>query len=100
MFAAPQRSADRYFTVLGRERALPSAAPSDGARLGLAISKRCAQRAVARNRIKRVVRESFRLTRWRLKAIDLVVLCRPDAADADTATLRASLATHWMRFYP
>ena len=42
-------------------------------RLGLAISRRSAAHAVDRNRIKRVVRESFRTNASRLGAVDIVV---------------------------
>ena len=38
------------------------------ARLGLAISKRVSKRAVERNRIKRLLRESFRRVRHQLPA--------------------------------
>ena len=97
VFAAPRRSSDGFFTVLGREP------PADGttacsARLGLAIAKRCAPRAVDRNRIKRVIRESFRHARSSLQPMDLVVLCRRTAVEADNAILSASLTKHWKRF--
>ena len=98
VFAGARRSADRYFTVLARARAVtdePFSEPFGAARLGLAIAKRSAPRAVARNRIKRVIRESFRHARAELPCVDLVVLCRRAAVDADNATLRAALATHW-----
>lgn len=97
VFSAPRRSTDDYFTVLGRPPQTELASP-DSARLGLAIAKRCAPRAVARNRIKRVIRESFRYARDTLKPVDLVVLCRPAAVGADNATLNALLAKHWKRF--
>ena len=44
------------------------------ARLGLAISKRVSKRAVERNRIKRLLRESFRRIRHQLPAIDMIAL--------------------------
>lgn len=92
VFADARRCADRYFTILARASDRDA---FEAARLGLAISKRNAPRAVARNRIKRVIRDSFRHARPGLPCADLVVLCRRAAVDADNATLRASLATHW-----
>jgi ribonuclease P protein component len=67
------------------------------ARLGLAIAKKCARRAVDRNRLKRLVRESFRKQRLSLPRADLVVMCRRDAVAAANPLLVASLAGHWAR---
>lgn len=66
------------------------------ARLGLAVSKRAARRAVDRSRIKRVVRESFR-TAGDLPGCDVVVIARPAAAGATNAELFASLTRHFAR---
>jgi ribonuclease P protein component len=88
VFAEPARSSDRFFTVLAR--------PNGGvqARLGLTVSRRAAKRAVDRNRIKRIARESFRhqaaLPPW-----DFVVLARPGADRAERRQLRASLDRHF-----
>ncbi|MFL2555778.1 MAG: ribonuclease P protein component [Gammaproteobacteria bacterium] len=49
---------------------------TDIARLGLAISKKYIKKSVDRNRIKRIVRESFRLQKKNLKGIDVVVLLK------------------------
>ena len=46
---------------------------SGAARLGLLISRRHAPRAVERNRIKRCIREAFRLVQERLGPIDVLV---------------------------
>lgn len=46
---------------------------SGAARLGLLISRRHAPRAVVRNRIKRCIREAFRLEQERLGSIDVLV---------------------------
>ena len=89
IFADSVKSADAYFTVLARTNDLGHD------RLGLAISKKCAHRAVDRNRLKRVVRESFRLDQCRLNGSDVVVLCRGQAAKAANQRLFASLAAHW-----
>lgn len=89
IFAQPVRSADRYFTVFAR--------PNDLAypRLGLAISRKVAKSAVARNRIKRIVRESFRHHQQLLDGLDCVVTGRNGAAQQDNATLFALLQRHW-----
>ena len=44
-----------------------------GARLGLIVGKRQLKRAVDRNRVKRVLRETFRVRRAILPAYDIVV---------------------------
>jgi ribonuclease P protein component len=88
VFAQPARSSDRFFTVLAR----PSGRP--GARLGLTVSRRAAKRAVDRNKLKRLARESFRqhpgLPPW-----DFVVLARAGADRAERKALRASLDQHF-----
>jgi len=60
------------------------------------VGKKHIRLAVSRNRIKRVVRESFRLHACELGALDVVVLCRCDAR-TPAAELRASLEQHWRR---
>jgi ribonuclease P protein component len=91
VFAAATSSRDRFFTVLATSNEL--AHP----RLGLVVSRKVSRKAVRRNRIRRVVRESFRAIQHDLSACDLVVLARPAACDADNGELRDSLATHWRR---
>ncbi|GAB6067082.1 hypothetical protein JCM13664_04000 [Methylothermus subterraneus] len=67
------------------------------ARLGLAVPKRKLKKAVERNRIKRLVRESFRLNQSNLPAVDIVVLAKSAAATAERSVLWQSLAEHWRR---
>jgi ribonuclease P protein component len=62
-----------------------------GARLGLTVGKRVDPRAVGRNRIRRVLRETFRLARAMLPAGDYVVLAKPEAKSLTGAALRAEL---------
>jgi ribonuclease P protein component len=52
---------------------------------------------VERNRIKRVIRESFRMARVGLPGVDLVVMSRAGAREADNRRLRFSLEGHWRR---
>lgn len=67
------------------------------ARLGMAIAKKRAKRAVDRNRLKRLVRESFRGHRQQLGNIDVVVMNRDSAAAASPAELHKSLERLWQQ---
>jgi len=95
VFGDNRRVADRYWTVLAH-RATSSGVASP-ARLGLAIAKKRARRAVDRNRIKRVARESFRHARHRLVGHDVVLLNRDAACSGSSAELRRSLDALWSR---
>ena len=88
VFARPQRSVDACFTVLAIE------AGQQMARLGLAVSKKQARRAVDRNRLKRLIRECFRHRRHELAGIDIVVLIRAGALGVQNKRLADSLDRH------
>lgn len=63
----------------------------------MAVSTRAAGNSVRRNRLRRLIRESFRMHRHDLPAIDVLVTARPAAAQAENAVIRESLAGHWTR---
>jgi ribonuclease P protein component len=85
------RSVDQRLTVLARQNDLARA------RLGLAISKRIIKTAVGRNRVKRLVRESFRQHQQALTGLDIVVLSRNGAPQASNPELTQALQIHWQR---
>ncbi len=85
------RSVDQRLTVLARQN------EHEYARLGLAISKRIIRKAVGRNRVKRLVRESFRQHQQLLAGLDIVVLSRNGAPQASNAELAISLQSHWQK---
>jgi ribonuclease P protein component len=91
VFARPVKSGDPYFTVLARSNTLGFP------RLGLAISRKSAPSAVVRNRIKRVIRESFRHHQHALGSLDIVVIGQPQLGVHSNAVLFACLQRHWAR---
>jgi ribonuclease P protein component len=91
VFAKASRSRDNLFAVLSRANG------RDYARLGLAISKKHCSRATGRNRLKRLVRESFRHHARELEGIDVVVLGQPGVSRADNKAIFESLARHWQK---
>lgn len=66
-------------------------------RLGLVIAKKKVKRAVDRNRIKRVVRDSFRRHQTVLPPLDVIFMARQDLGTIPGATLRAGLEQAWQR---
>ncbi|MGH8559337.1 MAG: ribonuclease P protein component [Methylococcales bacterium] len=70
VFSNPARFSTVYFTVLYRPN------KTRFARLGLAISKKKIPKAVQRNRLKRRLRESFRLNQEHISSVDIVILVK------------------------
>jgi ribonuclease P protein component len=103
VFDRPVVSSDRWFKVFARISEGPQS------RLGMAISRKVDARAVGRNRIKRLIRESFRLNHPGCRAAgvgesrsgievpsrDYVVLAASAAASAANADLTNALSRHW-----
>jgi len=90
VFAKPCRSANRCFTALARRN------QGNTARLGLIISKRCAKSAVQRNRLKRLIRESFRHAQRELAGLDIVVIGKSDAVSKPNQEIFELLGRQWM----
>jgi len=94
VFQQPIRSGDDCFRILARANGIQRH------RLGMAVSKKACARAVGRNRIKRVVRESFRTRMSGAvpdNALDFVVLPTVEATNQSNKTLDESLSAHWKR---
>jgi ribonuclease P protein component len=64
-------------------------------RLGLSIAARTVGNAVARNRLRRVIRESFRLRQPELPAVDIVIGARNAARAAAADAVRMALGKLW-----
>jgi ribonuclease P protein component len=91
VYARRRRVSDDFFSV--------NYAPGTGGypRLGLSVGAKLIGTAVARNRVKRTVRDSFRLHQHQLPTVDLIVGARAMARSAHNARLRESLAELWKK---
>ncbi len=89
VFENASRFGNVYFTILARKNNVGYA------RLGLAISKKCAKSAVDRNRIKRQFRESFRLNQHSLPTVDIIAMCKPAALKIDKKAIRYQIDKQW-----
>jgi len=102
------RSVDKYLCLLAVKNDYTCS------RLGLAIAKKKIKTSVARQRIKRLIRESFRQNHYRLKqnglkqnslnqtrsehsGFDIVVMANPAAAQATNQKIALSLQQHWKK---
>ncbi len=94
VFKKNKRLTNAYWIVL-IHRGQSVNGEKSNARLGLAIAKKRAKRAVDRNRIKRIARESFRHQRHLLLGCDCVVMNKDRAATASSIELRQSLDKLW-----
>ncbi|MDE2090270.1 MAG: ribonuclease P protein component [Gammaproteobacteria bacterium] len=61
----------------------------------MSVARKAVSDATDRNRIKRQVRESFRINRSMLPAVDIVVQAKHAAASMNNAGIRGSLEWHW-----
>jgi len=66
-------------------------------RLGLIVSKKCEKRAVGRNRLKRLIRESFRKNQEFIANLDVIVIARKGLAKEDNNKVFIDLEKHWQR---
>jgi len=94
VFKRAKRSGDLFFTVLYCRNDLGYP------RLGLAIAKKRVRRAVARNRLKRIIRDSFRRAKSQLLGVDIVIMARDQTEQAENHDLFASLEQHWRAVGP
>lgn len=69
----------------------------ENARIGFVFSKKNIKRAVDRNRVKRIIRESFRHQQIKLPALDFVILGRKGLSELDNTEIRAMIDALWFR---
>jgi len=83
--ARGRRLGNGFFAVTARFN------DQDHPRLGLAVASKTAGGSVERNRIRRIIRESFRLRQHEFPALDIVVSARTRARGATNRDLRVSI---------
>ncbi|MFT6790846.1 MAG: ribonuclease P protein component [Cellvibrionaceae bacterium] len=84
------RASSRFLLMLAKKN------EAQKPRLGLVIAKKHIRLAVARNRVKRLIRESFR-QQQRLGSIDVIVLARKGLDNLDNAQVQHQLQRLWLR---
>lgn len=76
--------------------ALHKSNQKDHARLGIIVGKRYAKKAVQRNQLRRIIRESFRQHKESLKGLDIIVLLRSECTPLiDKKAWRANIDHLW-----
>ena len=80
-------SKDKLFVVYAKENGLARG------RLGITVSKKTSPKAVRRNRVKRLVRESFRYHAPDVSGLDIVAIARQPCASAANKDICQSLDT-------
>lgn len=90
---APFRASHQYFLILARlhQQTQP--------RLGLVMAKKHMKLAVERNRMKRLIRESFRLQQQDLAGLDIVVLSRKGMDSLSNSEFTQQLNQQWQRIF-
>lgn len=68
---------------------------NSGARLGISVSRKVSPQAVRRNRIKRIIRESFRHNFGHLRGLDIVLVAQPASNDMTNTELFLVLQRIW-----
>lgn len=88
---ATYKASNRHCLILARESQI------EQSRVGLVIAKKHIKHAVQRNRVKRLIRESFRYNQHQLLKIDAIVLSRNGMADLDNAAIYKMLEQLWQK---
>ncbi|WP_299493988.1 ribonuclease P protein component [uncultured Shewanella sp.] len=91
VFSNPVKASSAEITLLAKPNTM--AHP----RIGLTVAKRYVKRANQRNRIKRVIRDNFRLHQHDLPPVDIVVLVRNGVLEMDNAELKKLVEKLWRK---
>jgi ribonuclease P protein component len=87
VFAAGKRFSGSAVTLVAARALLPKA----HARLGLALAKKQINRAHERNRVKRLLRECFRIKSEVLRGADVIAMSRTSAQTMTNSALKTEI---------
>ena len=71
------KTSSNYILLLARRNSLPYS------RLGLIVPKKKIKHAVGRNRVKRLLRDSFRLNQYDINGLDIIALVRANFGEIE-----------------
>ncbi|MGL5048543.1 MAG: ribonuclease P protein component [Shewanella sp.] len=91
VFSNPIKASSAEITLL----AIPNS--EQHPRMGLTVAKRYVKRANQRNRIKRVIRDSFRLNQHDIPHLDIVVLVRNGVMEMENAEINKLIEKLWRK---
>lgn len=91
IFNDPIKAASPLFTVLAKPNNL------EHPRIGLTVAKKRVKKAVDRNTVKRVIRDSFRLNQHNLPPIDIVIMVKSGIDQQPNAELFKQLEKLWRK---
>lgn len=92
VFQKPKQVSTLQITFFGRMNKLGHP------RIGFIIAKKQVRRSHDRNRIRRLIRESFRLHQHQLLSMDFVVLAKKGAVELNNIVLAKMLEKLWNRY--
>ncbi|QJD71858.1 ribonuclease P protein component [Marinobacterium sp. LSUCC0821] len=82
---------DNHLLILARKN------KTEQPRIGFVLSKKNIRRAVNRNRIRRIIRESFRLNQHQLPQVDIVILARKGIDQLENPDVHKLISKSWNR---
>ncbi|WP_343192183.1 ribonuclease P protein component [Buchnera aphidicola (Formosaphis micheliae)] len=93
VFTKPFRVKISEIILLGRYNSLKNS------RIGISISKKNIKYAHERNRLKRVIRETFRVSKCRMIGIDFIIIVTKNAVKINSSIFREKLNRLWLNVF-